>query len=259
MSIPGRDSTAAMLARAGFVAVLVPVNVSGFRLILARGWHGQTSSISENAMSRLRFRISITSWSKWSIALRRRPSLSASIVTQLVTRFLEGPRPRATARLTLDNGGMTSDPNPSNILKDRQIALGQVIEHSASMEYTLRNAFCSLVDSKYAAIVAGGQAVNWPVDQCKALTDAHHDMPVEHQAAIKAALEACRVANERRNHLVHGVKTASRVSNGSLQTMKSKQRSYTSVIQPWTPATIQEPPRSCSKPIWPSLPRCRKP
>jgi hypothetical protein len=40
MSIPGRDSTAAMLARAGFVVVLVPVNVSGFRSILARGWHG---------------------------------------------------------------------------------------------------------------------------------------------------------------------------------------------------------------------------
>jgi hypothetical protein len=41
MSVPGRDSTAAMLARPGFV-FLVPVNVSGFRLVLARGWHGQT-------------------------------------------------------------------------------------------------------------------------------------------------------------------------------------------------------------------------
>ena len=43
MSIPGRDSTAAMLVRTGFVVVLVPVNVSGFRLVLACGWHGQTS------------------------------------------------------------------------------------------------------------------------------------------------------------------------------------------------------------------------
>src|SRR5262249_29377524 len=39
--IPGRDSTAAMLVRAGFVVVLVLVNVSGFRSILARGWHDQ--------------------------------------------------------------------------------------------------------------------------------------------------------------------------------------------------------------------------
>jgi hypothetical protein len=37
MSTPSRDSTAAMLARAGFVVVSVPVNVSGFRLVLARG------------------------------------------------------------------------------------------------------------------------------------------------------------------------------------------------------------------------------
>jgi hypothetical protein len=43
MSIPGRDSTAAMLVRAGFVVVPVPVNVYGFRPVLARGWHEATS------------------------------------------------------------------------------------------------------------------------------------------------------------------------------------------------------------------------
>ena len=40
MSIPGQNSTAAMLVKAGFVAVLTLVNVSGFRSVLARGWHG---------------------------------------------------------------------------------------------------------------------------------------------------------------------------------------------------------------------------
>jgi hypothetical protein len=39
MSIPSRHSTAAMLVRIGFVVVLVLLNVSGFRLVLARGWH----------------------------------------------------------------------------------------------------------------------------------------------------------------------------------------------------------------------------
>ena len=29
-----------MLVRAGLVVVLVPVNVSGFRPVLAHGWHG---------------------------------------------------------------------------------------------------------------------------------------------------------------------------------------------------------------------------
>jgi hypothetical protein len=40
MSIPGRNSTAATLVRTGFVVVLVLVNVSGFRPVLARGWPG---------------------------------------------------------------------------------------------------------------------------------------------------------------------------------------------------------------------------
>jgi hypothetical protein len=39
MSIPDRCSTVAMLVRAGFVVVLVPVNVFGFRSVLAHGWH----------------------------------------------------------------------------------------------------------------------------------------------------------------------------------------------------------------------------
>jgi hypothetical protein len=46
MSIPGRISTAAMLVRAGFVVVLVLVNVSGFRPVLARGWHVQRAEQS---------------------------------------------------------------------------------------------------------------------------------------------------------------------------------------------------------------------
>jgi hypothetical protein len=41
MSNLGRNSTAAMLARACFVVVLVPVHVFGSRLVLARGWHDQ--------------------------------------------------------------------------------------------------------------------------------------------------------------------------------------------------------------------------
>jgi hypothetical protein len=41
MSIPGRNSTAVILVRTGFLVVLVLVNVSGFRPVLARGWHDQ--------------------------------------------------------------------------------------------------------------------------------------------------------------------------------------------------------------------------
>ena len=41
MSIPGRNSTAAVLVKIGSVVVLVLVNVPGFRPVLARGWHDQ--------------------------------------------------------------------------------------------------------------------------------------------------------------------------------------------------------------------------
>jgi hypothetical protein len=127
-----------------------------------------------------------------------------------------------------------------DIITIRLIALGQVIEWSATMEHILRDAFCSLVGSKFAAIVAGGQTASWLIDQCKALADAHHEIPSEHREAIKAALERCRAANERRNHLVHGVKTASRIPDGALQTVRSRNRKYRPDIQPWTPASIQE-------------------
>jgi len=46
MLISGRSSTAAMLVRAGFVVVLMLVNVASFRPVLARDWQGRTPSLS---------------------------------------------------------------------------------------------------------------------------------------------------------------------------------------------------------------------
>lgn len=136
---------------------------------------------------------------------------------------------------------MTS--KPDDIITARLISLGSVIESSAFMEYTLRNAFCSLIGSKYAAIVAGGQTASWLIDQCQALTDAHRDMPRQHREAIRAALERCRTANERRDRLVHGVKTASRVPDSALGTAQSRNRTRTPAVRTWTPDTIHEAAR----------------
>ncbi len=49
------------------------------------------------------------------------------------------------------------------------IALGRITESSTTMEWVLRLAFCCLVGSKYAAVVAGGQSASWLIDQCDAL------------------------------------------------------------------------------------------
>jgi hypothetical protein len=129
---------------------------------------------------------------------------------------------------------------PPDVITARLLALGRVIEFSASMESILRSAFCSLVGSKYAAILAGGQTADGLIEDCKALTQAHHEMPPEHRKAILAALERCKIANQRRNVLVHGVKTASRVTDGALQTHRSRRRSHVRAIEPWTPQTISE-------------------
>ena len=77
--------TPATLVRASFVVVLVLVNVSGFRLVLARGGHGRTPSLSGNDIGRSCFRISAMTCREWSACVRWRLSPSAAIVTQLVT------------------------------------------------------------------------------------------------------------------------------------------------------------------------------
>ena len=104
--------------------------------------------------------------------------------------------------------------------------LGQVVHWSAMMEFTLRDAFCSLVASKFAAIVAAGQSVSWLIEQCKALVRAHREMPESQRAAINSALEHCASANEKRNRLVHDVKTAFAVDDGSFKTIRSRSRNY---------------------------------
>ncbi len=43
-----------MLVRAGFVVVLLPVDVSGFRPVLARGWHDQLWKIGTGPLGSIR-------------------------------------------------------------------------------------------------------------------------------------------------------------------------------------------------------------
>jgi hypothetical protein len=108
------------------------------------------------------------------------------------------------------------------------------------MESMLRDAFCSLVGSKFAAIVAAGQNTTWLIEQCRALTDAHREMPESARDAIKEALKHCASANEKRNELVHAMKTAVTVRDGSFQTIRSRHRNYKPTMQKWTPESLNE-------------------
>ncbi len=54
-----------------------------------------------------------------------------------------------------DNAAM---PEETITVNDYVTALGRVVLSSATMDGLLREAFCALVGSRFAAIVAGGQA-----------------------------------------------------------------------------------------------------
>lgn len=59
------------------------------------------------------------------------------------------------------DAGMAEKPSTAN---DYVAALGGIVVSSATMEHFLREAICSLVGSKFAAIVAGGSGrrmVDW--------------------------------------------------------------------------------------------------
>ena len=109
---------------------------------------------------------------------------------------------------------MTSD-SSDDMQTKRLLALGSVITASGVLEDLLREAFCALVGSKFAAVVAGGQGADWLIGYCKALVEAHFELPEASRESVKAALQLCRSANDLRNQLVHGVQTVSTGSDGA--------------------------------------------
>jgi hypothetical protein len=131
------------------------------------------------------------------------------------------------------NAGMAENPITED---DYLVALGGIVVSSATMEQLLREAFCSLVGSKFAAIVAGGQGAAWLIDQCEALNDAHRELPEATRQAIRDKLRLCRDANNRRNDLVHGLKAPSETG---LETMRSRKNTYVLAAKTWKISDIR--------------------
>jgi hypothetical protein len=114
----------------------------------------------------------------------------------------------------------------------RYSALGQVVETAAMMEISLRMAFCALLGSRYAAVVAGNQETHWLIENCEALARRHQELREGHRNAIRQALRVCREANRDRNRLVHDAWSTG--SGGAPATILSAQRSYRITGRPWT-------------------------
>jgi hypothetical protein len=134
---------------------------------------------------------------------------------------------------------MTSDP-VDNMGTERLLALGSVITVSGAMEELLRDAFCALVGSKFAAVVAGGQGAERLIGHCQALVAAHMELPEASRESVKTALLLCRSANERRNRLVHGSWSVSSQPDGASQVLKSRHHQYKLHVEQRTPAQIND-------------------
>lgn len=97
--------------------------------------------------------------------------------------------------------------DPVDVWIEWHVALGLVVTSGARMEGTLRDCFCMLAGADRADVVAAGQDVSWLIEYCGDLAEANPGMAQASKDAIKIALTSCRVVNQRRNELIHGVHT----------------------------------------------------
>jgi hypothetical protein len=144
-----------------------------------------------------------------------------------------------------DNRHVTTDVDADEpesgftVLDEVMRNLGLVTHWHAMLDHNLRHAFCSLVGSKYAAVVAGGQGTDWLVKNCRAVAKVHREITDAQREAILAALGDCDKANEERAILVHGIKAGVRASDGSMQTIRSRWGRHTPDIRAWLPHEIE--------------------
>jgi hypothetical protein len=88
----------------------------------------------------------------------------------------------------------------------------------------LRILFCTLVDSKYAAIVAGGQSANWLIENSTAVVNVHSDLGEDDRAIFKGLLIRASAAYRSRNRYIHDAWVTG--SNGDFSQLRSKPKSY---------------------------------
>jgi hypothetical protein len=119
----------------------------------------------------------------------------------------------------------------------RYAALGRLVELAALMEIALRMAFCVLIGSSYAAVVAGGQETHWLIDNCDAIARHRRDLSEAQVDTIRAALRGCRDANRDRNRLVHDAWGTDAL--GEPAELPGGQGGYQITGRAWTNAEIQ--------------------
>jgi hypothetical protein len=139
------------------------------------------------------------------------------------------------AALPPENGRIAPDARLGD--DARYGALGQLVEEAAVMEIALRMAFCALISSDHAAVVAGGQETHWLIENCDALARHRADLTATQRETIRAALHACREANRDRNRLVHDAWGTG--PDGAPASLQGGQSSYQITGRTWTTSAIR--------------------
>jgi hypothetical protein len=95
--------------------------------------------------------------------------------------------------------------NPPEEAAQMLMAVGFVAWASAQVDEVLRQLFCGLEGSKYAAVTAGGQGTNWLAQACKALAKWRDDVSVDHKNELFKLLESINKRMEKRHSYVHSI------------------------------------------------------
>jgi hypothetical protein len=85
------------------------------------------------------------------------------------------------------------------------MAVGFVAWASASVDEVLRELFCGLEGSKYAAVTAGGQGSSWLMEACKALAKWRDDVSAEHKEQLSQLFGLIKTRMGERNSYVHSI------------------------------------------------------
>jgi hypothetical protein len=95
--------------------------------------------------------------------------------------------------------------NPAEDAAQMLMAVGFVAWASAQVDEVMRQLFCGLEESKYAAVTAGGQGTNWLVQACKELAKWRDDVSVEHTNELDTLLSSIQKRMEERNSYVRSI------------------------------------------------------
>jgi hypothetical protein len=123
-------------------------------------------------------------------------------------------------------------------------ALGRAVQEASKFDSALQTAFCALVGSKYAAVVAAGQTTDWLSDYCTALAKVHRELAPEYKTKFLELLKEGKDAAGRRHRLVHDLWASG--PNGTIL-LQRRRRTHEYSTRAWSLKAIESVTRDLTR------------